>query len=368
MDILDLREYRDHIESQLSENVNLVTIRANFPGPDKRNIYTNFVSTMGLIDILKFIEIEDIYSSYSEEGLIFYITTKEDKKRLKNIAISVERWFQLGRLLDVDVRSENGAISRSELSFTERKCFVCDNRAHICIRMQRHHFWEIESYFRHTVIDYLYAGSREESFAKIFVFASSVEYYKYLEFITKDSWKISMNEKEFRYLSLISRLYSMIRKNSYNLNKEEDIKKLYREIINAEDDFNLVNKDTIYIILKFLKAYKNKRHVSFKELLNDSDDILRVVTLSESVNEKKDIKEGLYIVIQMLIREKSSFNLSEGDISYLRRLIEEKDRKRIREFIFNREDLFSAVYNMSILSLVLLLIENTDKEVGDYDY
>lgn len=368
MNILDLKEYRDNIEKKLSENINLITIRPNFPGDEKRNIYTNFVSIMGLFDILNYVKIEKIYSSYSEEGLIFFVQSKEDTKRLKEKAIAIERWFQIGRLLDIDVRDEKGQISRSHLDFAKRKCFLCEKSAHICVRSKNHNINEIEKFFKKEVIDYIYEGSKKEIFAKILIFATSLEYYKYFNIVNENSYEIKSRELENKYLETIYTLSKGLKNCSVDLNNRKSCKYVKEDFSKILSKISFVEEEHIYILLNFYKSYTNQENISFKNLFNNKIDILNIITILEGIKKNKSFEIAIYILLELLIKDKEKFKLTEKDINLLIELKENKDSKSIRGFLYSKTEIFYYSYNISVLSLVLLFMETDKKEVFSFEY
>lgn len=368
MNILDLREYRDNFEKDLAKDLNLITIRPNFPGEDKRNLYSNFVSMMGLFDFISYIKIERFYSSYSEEGLIFYLKSKDDVTRLKEKAIAVERWFQIGRLLDIDIRDESGQISRSNLAHAKRKCFICNKPAHICVRSKTHNRSEIEKFFKDEVVDFIYEGSKKEVFAKVFIFATSVEFYKYLELSEDNLWEIKSRDLEKDYLKTIYNTAKEFEENDLDLKDKRNCKHLEREFTNILKDFPFIEEEHIYILLNFYKSFIRNEKISFKSLFNKKIDILNIITISESMKKTKSYKEGLITLVALLIKDGDYFNLSDEDLKILSKLNEEKDEKQIRKFLYSRKDIFYYSYNISILSLILLFMENDKKEVMTFEY
>lgn len=57
---------------------------------------------------------------------------------LKKNAVEIEESADWCRLLDIDVISRNGAISRSDLGLSPRRCFLCEEEAKLCARLGRH--------------------------------------------------------------------------------------------------------------------------------------------------------------------------------------------------------------------------------------
>lgn len=54
--------------------------------------------------------------------------------------MKIEDTYPLGRFVDIDVYDSitKRSISRIELGNEERKCYLCDNKAHICVRSRTH--------------------------------------------------------------------------------------------------------------------------------------------------------------------------------------------------------------------------------------
>ena len=368
MNILDLREYRDAVEYSLSKDYNLVTIRPNFPGSDKRNIYSNFVSIIGLAEILKYVDVKEFYSSYSEEGLIFYIQCSEDVVKLKEAAIIFERWFQIGRLLDIDIRNDKGQISRTDLDFAKRKCFLCNERAHFCIRTKNHTFSEIEEFFRKEVIKYLYEGDRRYVFSKFFIFASSIEFYKRMVYIEEDYWKVNKNLLEIEFLNKILEIADIFRNNTLNLDNEKNYRKIFNELKSIFDRVSFIEEEHIHILMHLYNNYANNTNISFIDLFNNEVDVTNIIIIADSIKERTDINNGLLSLINILIRDKKKLQLSDDDCLSLVDFKNKRETESLRNFVYKRDGMFYYTYSLSIFSLILLLMENTKKEVYDFGY
>ncbi|MDD4365153.1 MAG: citrate lyase holo-[acyl-carrier protein] synthase [Synergistales bacterium] len=59
-------------------------------------------------------------------------------RRLKKIALSMEEASAWGRILDIDVITEEGPLSRESLKRGARPCLLCDLPAKACARLSRH--------------------------------------------------------------------------------------------------------------------------------------------------------------------------------------------------------------------------------------
>lgn len=175
--ILDLREKRDEYEreSAATSGKTLITVRPNFPGSDKRSLYSNFVSFILCKEIESVLGTYAIHRTHDEEGLIFFILTDMDKSEAKGHCTGIEDNHPLGRLADIDVRDAEGTISRNELGLKPRKCYICDEQATACTRSARHGFDEVSGFFKDTVSDYLASGPLETMIERLTTFSLLAE-------------------------------------------------------------------------------------------------------------------------------------------------------------------------------------------------
>lgn len=72
------------------------------------------------------------------KALLFPLQSRAGAIHLKKCAIAVENDFSWGRLLDIDIRTHYGILSRTELGQSPRSCLLCDHPAFECAREQRH--------------------------------------------------------------------------------------------------------------------------------------------------------------------------------------------------------------------------------------
>ena len=74
---------------------------------------------------------------------------------IKKAVLSIEMAHPLGRLVDLDVIDlSNHTLSRTELGFSPRRCFICNNLAHNCVRSQKHNLEEIINFIEDLVTNY----------------------------------------------------------------------------------------------------------------------------------------------------------------------------------------------------------------------
>lgn len=85
---------------------------------------------------------------YIDSEFTFLLSGSPDVRAIKRICCNLEEG---NRLLDIDVYDAHGGVSRLDIGFPERKCFLCDNTACWCIFNQTHSTEELLNY---TLIAY----------------------------------------------------------------------------------------------------------------------------------------------------------------------------------------------------------------------
>jgi holo-ACP synthase CitX len=74
-------------------------------------------------------------------------SSHNDPVLLKQLALLVEEGSLLGQLLDVDVYSQNGPVSRPMLGLPPRSCVICGQPAAVCTGRSIHSMSTVESAF-----------------------------------------------------------------------------------------------------------------------------------------------------------------------------------------------------------------------------
>jgi holo-ACP synthase len=78
-----------------------------------------------------------------------------DPLEVKVRTVEIENSHPLGRLIDIDVFKPDGiALSRTELGLSQRKCYLCNDVAHNCVRSHKHSTEEIIEYIENKYINY----------------------------------------------------------------------------------------------------------------------------------------------------------------------------------------------------------------------
>lgn len=74
---------------------------------------------------------------------------------VKKATIGLEDSHPLGRLWDVDVFCpDSGLLSRKSVGDIKRRCFICDEPAHVCSRMQRHSLQSLQTVMEEMIDAY----------------------------------------------------------------------------------------------------------------------------------------------------------------------------------------------------------------------
>jgi holo-ACP synthase CitX len=147
MNILEAREERSkHIESLMEEHKykSIVILKLNVVGTDKNPPFMRFICLLFDNFIKKEFKHKIITSkkNSSDDGDYVYYVIDEEGSLVKERTMSIEDNNYLGRLVDIDVYYQK-SISRSDMKCDMRKCIICDNYAHICVRNQTHSKKEI---------------------------------------------------------------------------------------------------------------------------------------------------------------------------------------------------------------------------------
>lgn len=158
-ELLDAREKRVGLIAKLLKqyNIPLLVMRVNYPGLKKTNAVTvtmiNEISP--LICTILSDKVKGTFLTQGAEGPIFYAAVEEDVAALKTIALQFEENHSLGRCLDLDVYDHLGqSISRQDLGSPRRKCYLCEDDAHHCVRARRHSEREVIEYIEERVMEY----------------------------------------------------------------------------------------------------------------------------------------------------------------------------------------------------------------------
>ena len=131
----------------------LVCLYVNTPGPVKRTVGSDRVFHAGLTSLLDAFKAQDIALLFSETrrpatGCEAYLVADAAAETLKRVACALETRLPYGRLLDIDVHTQNGTqLSRTALGFPERGCMVCGAVGGGCASRRLHPLLELLAAF-----------------------------------------------------------------------------------------------------------------------------------------------------------------------------------------------------------------------------
>lgn len=166
-DLLLLREQRFYREQELQKRGTVVTIKANVPGRDKRWLWSDYAVYVLYTALTTRVSPHFVEAEHQAEGLVFVAVFSEEAYALKQQCVELEERHPLGRMVDLDVRTGEDTLSRTEIGYPRRKCYLCDEDAVICSRSRRHSLEELRGSIREMVWQYLNAENPLPRFAQI---------------------------------------------------------------------------------------------------------------------------------------------------------------------------------------------------------
>jgi holo-ACP synthase len=159
LNLLDAREERVNIQNDLLKKYNntLICARINYPGIYKDNELTRGIMSVVKKEIISSFESSILYQSlsYTAEGPCFMIIVSLGSEDAKLCAVKIEDEHPLGRFTDIDVyRPDGSSLSRSQFGLESRKCYLCDDTAHNCVRSRKHSINEVIGYMEKKYDEY----------------------------------------------------------------------------------------------------------------------------------------------------------------------------------------------------------------------
>lgn len=156
---LQEKEKRALRQKELHEKWHLpiLTFMLNVPGVEKQSSEMEKVEKVWIKrieeELCGKIKTESFF--YSIAGNYYLAAVDMDALSLKQLALQWEEEDEIGRILDVDILDENlKSISRTDLGYPLRKCFICDQPAKICMREQNHEISELLKTVHHLIIKF----------------------------------------------------------------------------------------------------------------------------------------------------------------------------------------------------------------------
>lgn len=157
--VLEAREKRVEFLEKLIQKYGKTTVilRVNYPGVEKDNSITRQISEIidNVINTFFKDKIEYKLKTTSAEGPICIYVIDESPFGVKDMTMEIEDKHTLGRCVDIDVYDEEGkTLSRLAFGAGPRKCFICNQVAHECVRSKAHSNEEIIKYLADRYNDY----------------------------------------------------------------------------------------------------------------------------------------------------------------------------------------------------------------------
>lgn len=153
-ELLDSRERRAARQRELlaaygGEDGILLSVTLNIPGPVKdrpryrRAMEEGLRRLRGLLPEEAVVHEETHNLPTGPEGYLCLAGSAMSPLQAKQMAVEAEEADGLGRLLDIDVITAAGGVSRSGLGLSGRRCLLCGEDAKVCARSQRHPMEEL---------------------------------------------------------------------------------------------------------------------------------------------------------------------------------------------------------------------------------
>ncbi|MDD3344475.1 MAG: triphosphoribosyl-dephospho-CoA synthase CitG [Sulfurospirillaceae bacterium] len=163
-EILQAKEERVQRQHYLLERFagsSLISLSINMPGAVKVN-----PETLAIFDVAEAYITKECNPRYNEKRINFagveaFFVCQKEAMALKQLTCKIEMEHPLGRFMDIDVLTPSKEVlSRSDLGFAKRKCYICDNEAFMCARAQAHSLFELQAYItrsvkEHALMEYL---------------------------------------------------------------------------------------------------------------------------------------------------------------------------------------------------------------------
>ena len=138
--VLEAKEKRfDRQQRLLHEyGLPLVSLTINMPGAIKDLPVLRRLCEYGVREISRRFPVAIAKTLYLPTGPEALLAVREKAGILKDFAIHLEESRDFGRLLDMDVFDEKGALLSRKNQGQGRTCFICGNEAAVCMRTTRH--------------------------------------------------------------------------------------------------------------------------------------------------------------------------------------------------------------------------------------
>lgn len=145
-ELLDAREARAAYQQSLIKTYNkgtLICLTVNMPGPVKRTALAYRVFAAGMGEAEQALAKENIPLLFSQRRILDtgcegYLVAEGDGAVIKQLMCNLEESPPYGRLLDADVHTLAGQISRTQVRYPTRGCMVCGKPGRDCASRRLH--------------------------------------------------------------------------------------------------------------------------------------------------------------------------------------------------------------------------------------
>lgn len=163
-DILNARDQRAAAQRSLLDRHGLpvVSMTVVMPGPEKLTPTSRYIAEVGRHIIEDTFIIKETLHRDTAAGPEALYAVEGQALEVKRTCAAIEDQHPLGRLLDIDVIAPDSApLSREALGLEPRRCLVCGQHAHSCVRSQRHTIPEVLQVIEEMVRNYQTNHSEE---------------------------------------------------------------------------------------------------------------------------------------------------------------------------------------------------------------
>ncbi|MCT0192334.1 citrate lyase holo-[acyl-carrier protein] synthase [Lactobacillus helveticus] len=162
--VLAGKDYRVALQQAILKkypDATLVDINLNIPGPIKNNRYLIKLFDYGIKQLEeiwqnKGYDYKLVKALNNDAGCENFYVLRESSKVVKLSTILFEENNKIGRLFDADVLIKGKtALSRQELEYSSRRCYLCNRPAKECARSRRHSVEEMQRYISSLYAKYV---------------------------------------------------------------------------------------------------------------------------------------------------------------------------------------------------------------------
>lgn len=130
----------------------LICLMVNIPGPVKRTPLSQRVFRGGVQALRDALAQSDMPVLFFEQrnehtGFEAYFVVDTHGLALKRLTCELEEALPYGRLLDADVHTKDGQISRTQVGYAPRSCMVCGQAGGGCASRRFHSLTELNDAF-----------------------------------------------------------------------------------------------------------------------------------------------------------------------------------------------------------------------------